>query len=206
MCEKAARNCHARLALERGRIWRPNATSTTRSACRRGKAKWPDGAASTSEASAAYLHAGPASCCRYRVCYLHAPISEQPGRQRALRTRMQSHTPEAATSLTPQPCSPCCLHDGVRRCDLQGSGTCSTLSEPDCEFSALFALRPTLAANCPSLWLLPTPSGVGTIARGNIGKKAGLETLCVAAKRCSRRSIPDSRRIHHPSMSCTPAT
>ncbi|GAI54733.1 unnamed protein product, partial [marine sediment metagenome] len=41
-------------------------------------------------------------------------------------------------------------------------------------------------------------------ARGNIGKSSRLETLCIAAKRCSRRSIPDSRRIHHPSMSCTP--
>lgn len=61
-----------------------------RRAGRRAKAKSPDCALSTSEVSAAYLHEGPPSCCRYRVCYLHELTSDH---ALAASTRMQSHSP-----------------------------------------------------------------------------------------------------------------
>ena len=121
---------------------------------------------------------------------------------------MQSQTPEAATSLTRNnPCSPCCLHAGRRRCVIYRACARAALYQTRQQpLVCFFLCTPTLVVNCASLWLLPAPSGVGTIARGNIGKSSRLETLCIAAKRCSRRSIPDSRRIHHPPMSYTPAT
>jgi hypothetical protein len=45
-----------------------------------------------------------------------------------------------------------------------------------------------------------TPSGFGRITRGNTCSKSRLKTLPIAAKRCARRPIPDSRRIHYPSL------
>jgi hypothetical protein len=45
-----------------------------------------------------------------------------------------------------------------------------------------------------------TSSGVGKTSRGNVseGQDSGPFPLMIAAKRCARRSIPDSRRNPHP--------
>lgn len=158
---------------------------------------------STSELAAAYLHEGPPSCCRYRVCYLHELTSDH---ALAASTRMQSHSPRNCNfaciatllALLSSGRAPAAVRCALYRAQARAL---STLSVPTAgSLGCFFHYVPASAANCASLWLLPAPSGVGRIARGNIYQRSRLKTLPTAAKRCARRPIPDSRRIHHPTF------
>ena len=145
----------------------------------------------------------PRTCMRARLAAAgteHAIYTSSPAIMLWLRRRACNHTsPETATSLALQPCSSCCLQDGHRRRDLQGSGTCFTLSIPTASSSVLFHYVLACAANCTSLWLLPTPSGVGTIARGN---------TYVCLKKTRSRTLSDSREAMraplHPRLTSDP--
>jgi len=70
---------------------------------------------------------------------------------------------------------------------------------PDSKFCCAFHYVPPLAVNCASLWLLPTPSGVGRIARGNIYN---------CSNRTRSRTLSDSREAMraplHPRLTSDP--
>lgn len=201
--------------------------STTRSACRRGKAKWPDGAQSTSEASAAYLRV-PAGRCRKgpqlaapgKLCYyLHELSSEQGFSVLGACDAHAIPSPETATSLAPQPCSPCCLHTASAGAIYRARRTCFCSifhlpSSPDSKVCCCaFPLRPVQGgklrfSRASADTLLASAESPGEMSwHMQLLEQDKVERpFTIAARRCARRSIPDSRRIHHPPARYRPAT
>ena len=192
--------------------------STTRSACRCGKARWSDGAQSTSEALPGTLQEGTeghqlAAAGRKAAIYTSSPAS----RVSVPATRMQSHPQKMQLRLHHNPARLAVFTHGHRRRDLQGFGhvLCSIfyLVPTARSSAALFHYVPSRVVNCASLVLLPTPFWRRQNRPGKYDSIMQLlerdkveRPFTIAASRCARRSIPDSRRIHHPPARYRPAT
>ena len=121
--------------------------STTRSACRCGKARWADGAQSTSEALPRTCRRPPTGSCRYTVelaIYTSSPAS----RVRIPATRMQSHPQERQLRLHRNPARLAVFTPGPTGAIHRASCTCSVQpfhlpSSPDSKVSCCaFPLRP----------------------------------------------------------------